>query len=157
MTRPRARLPLAALVAAVSLSLGGCSLLGSTLAEQAPADDVFSIVVGDCLDDAAIVDDVVATVPIVDCAEPHDSEVFASHDVDGVEFPGDAELDEALTAFCQGDAFEEFVGVPWLDSELETSGYYPTESSWANGDRELLCVIRDDSGPTTGSLEGAGR
>lgn len=157
MTRLRTRLAAAAVGALLVAPLAGCSLLGSTLAEQAPADDVFSIVVGDCLNDAAVEGDVVSTVPIVACTESHDSEVYASHDLDGVEFPGDAALDAALAEFCQGEAFEDFVGIPWLESELETSGFYPTESSWANGDRELLCVIRDSAGPSTGSLENAER
>ena len=134
-------------VAAIILLLAGCT--------AAPdGDDVFSIVVGDCLDDADVADEV-TTLPIVDCAEPHDSEVFARTDSTDAAFPGADALQEALVAFCRGDAFTEFVGIPFADSRYATRGYYPTSESWANGDRELLCTLIDESGAQlTGSLAG---
>ncbi len=117
-------------------------------------DDVFSIVVGDCLDDADVPDEV-TTLPIVDCAEPHDSEVFARTEATGTTFPGDDVLQGMLAEFCRGDAFTEFVGLPFVESRYATRGYYPTAESWANGDRELLCTVVDESGAQlTGSLAG---
>lgn len=134
-------------VAAIILLLAGCT--------SAPdGDDVFSIVVGDCLNDADVADEV-TTLPIVDCAEPHDSEVFARTESTEATFPGADALQETLVAFCRGDAFTEFVGIPFADSRYATRGYYPTSESWANGDRELLCTLIDESGTQlTGSLAG---
>lgn len=138
---------------ALAVALSGCGALGGVFDASTPDRDVFEIVVGDCLDDGSVPDEV-TTVPIVDCAVPHDSEVFASTEVDGDVFPGDAELETLLTEFCQGAAFLDFTGLAYVDSAYYTGGYYPTAASWASGDRELLCTIRDDDGPTTGSLEG---
>jgi hypothetical protein len=137
-------------LAAAILMLSGCSLLG-----DAPADDdVFSIVVGDCLDDADVPDEV-TSLRTVDCAEPHDSEVFARTEASGSTFPGGDVLQDELGAFCRDDAFTEFVGIPFAESRYGTRGYFPTAESWANGDRELLCTIVDESGAQlTGSLAG---
>ena len=140
----------AALAAAV-LVLAGCSLLGAPADE---GDDVFSIVVGDCLDDADVPEEV-TTLPIVDCDGPHDSEVFAGTTATGDDFPGSDVLQGRLVEFCRGDAFTEFVGIPFADSRYATRGYYPTAESWANGDRELLCTLIDESGAQlTGSVAG---
>jgi hypothetical protein len=103
------------------------------------------------------VSDEVTSVPLVECSEPHDSEVFARSDSTSASFPGDAALSDELTTFCTGDAFTDFVGIPYFDSIYETSGYFPTEGSWGDGDRELLCTIWDPAGQVTGSLSGIGR
>ncbi|GHF18006.1 septum formation family protein [Pseudolysinimonas yzui] len=135
-------------------ALAGCSVLESVVTGVPEGEaDVFTLTIGDCLNDLSAPDEV-TTVPIVDCAEPHDTEVFARTDSTSAEFPGDAALSDELTTFCQGDAFTEFVGIPYADSIYATSGYFPTEGSWGNGDRELLCTIGDPNGQTTGSLAG---
>jgi hypothetical protein len=153
-TRIRPLPALGAAILALTL-LSGCNALEGFLAPAAVTDhDVFTISVGDCLDDADVGAEVV-TVPIVDCSEPHDSEVFARTEVAGDTFPGADELEARLTEFCQGEAFTDFLGVPYVESEYYTGGYYPTASSWASGDRELLCTVRDEGARTTGSLEGA--
>lgn len=130
---------------AVALLLTGCG--------AAPGgDDVFSIVVGDCLDDAGVADEV-TTLPIVDCADPHDSEVFARTESTEAVYPGAEALEQTLIDFCRGDAFTAFVGIPFAESRYATRGYFPTAQSWSNGDRELLCTLIDESGERlTGSL-----
>lgn len=134
-----------ALALAAVLLLAGCTA-------PSDGDDVFSIAVGDCLNDAGVPDEV-TTLPIVDCAEPHDSEVFARLEVTGAAFPGAAELQQELVEYCRGDVFTAFIGVAFADSRYGTRGYFPTEESWANGDRELLCTVVDESGAQlTGTL-----
>jgi hypothetical protein len=152
------RLLSGAVIALAAAALAGCSVLESVLPGVPDAlpegeADVFTIAVGDCLNDASI-SDVVTSVPIVDCAEPHDSEVFARTDSTTPEFPGDAAISDELLAFCQGDVFTQFVGIPYADSVYETSGYFPTQDSWSSGDRELLCTIWDPAGPNSGTLAG---
>jgi hypothetical protein len=39
-------------------------------------------------------------VPIIDCSEPHDSEVFARTDTTTADFPCDHALVDELDAFC---------------------------------------------------------
>ena len=157
MARTRSRILLAlAGTVLVAPALSGCGAVDGLFAQTPSVDDVFTIVVGDCLNDVDVTGQV-TNVPIVDCAEPHDSEVFARTLASGTAFPGDEELEAELTVFCQGEAYTEFVGIPYAESEYFTGGYYPTAASWASGDRELLCTVRAEGSQTTGSLEGAER
>jgi hypothetical protein len=155
-----------ATILAAGLALSGCSILNTITGGVQRDDDgnvtqgndnadVFSIAVGDCLNDADVSGEV-QTVPIVSCDEPHDSEAYYSYIVADGAFPGDdAIADEA--GFACVSAFDTFVGVLYEDSELDATYYSPTAESWSNGDREILCIIYDPAGPVTGSLEGAQR
>jgi hypothetical protein len=141
-------------VVLVGAALGGCSLLGSFGEGPPPGElDAFEIKVGDCLNDADVSDEI-TSVPFVDCSEPHDSEVFARTEITGDIFPGNDELETELAAFCRGDVFTQFIGVEYADSKYDTSGYYPSDSSWKNGDRELLCTVWKKSAQVTGTLKG---
>ena len=140
------------LLAGVALS--GCSLLSSfTDAPPEGEVDAFSIKVGDCLNDATVSEEV-TTIPLVDCSEPHDSEIFARTDLAGDTFPGNDSLETELATFCRGDVFTQFIGVAYADSRYDTSGYYPSDESWASGDRELLCTVWDPDAQVTGTLAG---
>lgn len=154
-------------VASAGLALSGCSLLpmfgGGTATRDDSGEviegndntDVFTLQVGDCLNDATAAE-TVETIPTVPCDEPHDSEIYASYIIEGDVFPGtDAVIAEADAACLE--AFPGFVGLPYSDSIYYYSYYFPTEGSWANGDREVLCTIYDEAGQVTGSLENIGR
>ena len=147
-------------LALASITLAGCSLLpgggGNDPAPTASAseegDDVFSIEVGDCLNDADA-DAVVSRVPIVECTEPHDSEAFDTGNVPDGEFPGEDAITEAAEQLC-GPSFISFVGLDYSESLYDYSFYFPTEESWASGDRAVLCVaFADDGAKITGSLK----
>ena len=70
------RIGLAALVAA-GVILSGCSA------------EVLTLDVGVCFDDPEAFDLVESSdVPIVDCDDPHDNEVYANVDLSGDEYPG---------------------------------------------------------------------
>jgi len=147
-------------VGAAGFALAGCSLLpgGGTstdTGENGETVDVFTIAVGDCLNDQDIEGEV-SDVVKVDCAEPHASEAYASIIMEDGDFPGDAVVEEQAVADCTTE-FNSFVGVDYQTSALDFAYYYPTQASWENGDREILCLIVDPAGPVTGSLQGAGR
>lgn len=156
-----------ATVAIAGLALSGCSLLNQitnntprddtgTVTEGNDDADVLSIRVGDCLNDAGT-SGTVTTAPIVPCSEPHDSEAYASIQLDDGDFPGDQAISATADGLCH-DAFEGFAGIAWEDSVYDYSYYLPTEDSWNNrGDREVLCTIFDSNGQTTGSLANVGR
>lgn len=156
-----------ATVAAAAFALTGCSLLGNVLGGgegviegEGEATDAFDIKVGDCLNDAAAGTEV-TVVPRVACSEPHDSEVFASLSMDDGEFPGSDAVYGFADAGCSIE-FANFVGIDYDISEFYVSWYEPTVQSWAEGDREILCVIYQTGASgeplqTTGSLEGAAR
>ena len=149
-------------LSAASVALAGCSLLGggggATTAptdDATTGDDVFSIKVGDCLNDADVESEA-SEVPAVDCAQPHDSEAFASIVMADGEFPGADAVKSQSETGCTAQ-FNTFVGVDYGASTLDFSYYYPTAQSWAQGDREILCLVVDPAGQTTGSLKGAAR
>lgn len=100
------------LLTAAAVALAGCSFAESIVTGVPEGEtDVFTLGIGDCLNDLSAPDEV-TTVPIVECSEPHDSEVFALTDTTTAEFPGDQALFDELDAFCQGEEFTNFVGIP---------------------------------------------
>jgi len=155
-------------VASAGLALSGCSLIDQFTGGGTPTrddtgevidgndnTDVFTLQVGDCLNDSTATD-TVDTVPTVPCSEPHDSEIFASVIMQGDTFPGTEAVVTEADAACL-DAFAGYVGVEYADSLYYYSYYFPTEGSWAGGDREILCTIYDEAGQVTGSLQNIGR
>ena len=151
-------------IAAATVALAGCSLLGQVNGGGTGTDDggdgegtdtsAFAIKVGDCLNDADVSGEV-ETVPVIACTEPHDSEAYASIIMDDGDFPGADEVDTQAQDGCLG-AFEGYVGASYDASKFEISYYFPTEATWANGDREILCVLYDPAGQTTGSAKASG-
>lgn len=137
-----------------AIALAGCSLLGAgTDKTDEDADDVFSIEVGDCLNDADV-DGEVSEVPIVECTVEHDSEAYAKGNLADGDFPDDDTLTAGAEAIC-GPAFNTFIGLGYEESAYDYNYYVPTAESWANGDREVMCIAyADDASRLTGSLKG---
>ena len=163
---PRARALALVAVTAAALALSGCSVLGqlgNTTARDASGAptaantdaDVFSIKVGDCLDDASS-SGTVTTAPIVPCSQPHDSEAYTSVQMTDGAFPGADAVTSRANEAC-ADAFPAFIGIAYDDSDLSISYYFPTKESWANGDRQIMCTVYDDGVKTTGTLKLAKR
>jgi len=155
-------------VGAATVALSGCSILNSLTGGGQPtrdetgevvegneATDVFTLQVGDCLNDATAAE-TVDTIPTVPCSEPHDSEIYASIIMSGDVYPGDDAVIAEADAACL-DAYAGFAGVAYADSVYYYSYYFPTEGSWSGGDREILCTIYDQAGKITGSLQNIGR
>ncbi len=117
--------------------------------------DVFEVELGDCIG-AFNAEEEVTDVSVAPCDEKHDQEVFTIAEVPDGEFPGSDSFQDQVENDCIPE-FETFVGIPYADSELEIKWLEPTESSWSEGDRELVCTVYDESGPVTGTLEGAER
>ncbi len=117
---------------------------------------VFSLPVGTCFDDQEAEE--ISSVPQVDCSEPHDNEVFALIDYTETDvYPGPEEISDIGTNVCI-EQFEAYVGIDYLSSALEVFSIYPSEDSWADGDRELICVLYNvDLSKLTASMEGAAR
>lgn len=99
---------------------------------------VLDVAVGDCFDDPD--SEIVSTLSVVDCAEPHDNEIFATVQIQGGTFPGDAGVGDFAVDACL-DEFEPYVGESYATSPLDYFYLGPTEDSWNNGDREVLCVL----------------
>lgn len=156
----------AALSCTAVAALAGCSLLGGadeperneegdvTAASDA---DAFAIRVGDCLETMDWGTEGFSSVPVIPCAEPHESEVYAAVDLPDGDYPGDESIATQSDEFCAGE-FESFVGAAWETSALSYGYLSPSQDSWEQGnDREVLCLIMDPAGLTTGSLAGSAR
>ena len=122
--------------------------------EDVAADE---LEVGDCVEldvDATEV----TTLPLVDCDESHQGEVFHVERLEGGdEFPGEESVAAQGQEMCAGEAFEDYVGTSYLRSELEIYTVYPSAFTWGRGDREIVCLaIRPDGGDLTESVRDSG-
>lgn len=118
--------------------------------------DVFELRVGDCVDGFDN-DEQLSTIRAVPCEEEHTDEIFAAVAIPNEgDYPGDEVVVELANAGCY-DEFEEFVGLPWDESELDFGLLAPTEHSWSDGDREVLCTVGHPNRSTTGTLRDSNR
>ncbi len=118
-------------------------------------ESVFSLEEGSCFDDPASFAQV-SEVDTVDCAEPHDNEVYLiTRYQGGGSFPGSAEHEQAAYTSCLS-GFENFVGVPYEASRFDIAALWPSRESWDEaGDREIICAVYDLTGAKiTGSVRG---
>lgn len=97
-----------------------------------------------------------STVEVVDCTEMHDAEVYASRVLADGAFPGTEAVAATALQECEAQ-FANFVGVTLANSDLTYQYFAPNAGSWTAGDRAVLCLIHDKTGPVTGSLENAAR
>lgn len=171
MKRTSRRLRAAGLITAVlpiTLAASGCSAVDDLLGNDEPERDeqtgevtevaedisVFDITTGDCLGDFP--DGEVETVDLYPCEEEHVQQVFMITEIEDEELPGQEQLEELILDDCL-PTFEEFVGLPYEESELQINYLAPSEETWQEGDRDIVCTVVDPSGSVTGSLEGAAR
>jgi len=115
---------------------------------------VFDLETGDCFNDVAGEEDgEQSTVPVVDCAGPHDNEIYYEYSIDARgSYPGEDEVIAGADAVCATE-FAAFVGVGLADSDLTYFPVYPTEESWAAGDRVVYCALyASDLSKLTGSM-----
>ena len=161
----RSTLTAAAGAVLLVVSLAGCNALGDTVGQVVDVDgdtSAFDVTVGDCINDAeATAADEVSNVTVVECTEPHDYEAYETITMTEDEFPGETGVSSAADDGCYA-AFEEFVGISYDDSLLTFTYFAPTEGSWADGDKEILCMVVDvdengDVVQSSESLEGAAR
>lgn len=117
---------------------------------------VFKFRVGDCFDDPSTTSDEVTDVAGVPCSGPHDNEVFHLYDLPDGSFPGSADIEESVATECL-PAFESYVGISYQISELFLFPLTPTEDSWAQSDREVVCALYADGEQLTGSMKGSSR
>jgi hypothetical protein len=92
----------------------------------------------------------------VDCAAPHDSELYALVALPDGPWPGQKAVDASSEQPCL-DQFAGYVGVAYEQSALDLAPMPPDEASWGAGDRQVWCLVVDPAGPLTGSVRGSGR
>lgn len=124
-------------------------------APDGETQDVFDVGLGDCISNFNA-EEQVSELTVIPCEEEHDQEVFGVFEVPDGDFPGSEAFEAQVTTDCVAE-FANFVGLDYNESALDIQWLEPTEESWAQGDRELVCTVLDPAGPVTGTLEGANR
>ncbi|GAB2504327.1 hypothetical protein GCM10027063_49500 [Promicromonospora xylanilytica] len=123
--------------------------------------EIPDLAVGDCFDTSATSGQTTLyRIPVVACTTAHGGEIYAETTApDSLAgkggTPTQQELWDAADAYCYPE-FTKFVGMRWARSELQYWPIAPSEESWAEGDRRILCVVESEK-PVTGSLKGAQR
>lgn len=92
----------------------------------------------------------------LDCTEPHDGEVFFVDAYPGSDYPSDDDFSSYADAQCL-PSFTEFTGSDYNDQDVLDVGWFtPTQGSWDNGDRQVVCYLAPvDGGRTSQSYRGA--
>lgn len=105
--------------------------------------------VGDCITDQELTPGYAEVVP---CEEPHVREVFLLSEVE-VDGYDREEIDEFAQGICgDPEAVAEYAGAT---ADLAVFWYVPTEEEFDEGERYLVCALRNASDePLTGSLQG---
>jgi Septum formation len=144
----------------VVVALAGCATQPDDEATDSPPESgevgVFDLEVGDCLADFQDATQM-SRVEAAPCSEPHSDEIYASGSLpESGDFPGAEAVESAAQDICLRH-YQPFVGLPYEDSVLDIGYLTPTEDSWSDGDRAVLCTIFDPLQEVVGSLRGAQR
>lgn len=117
-------------------------LLTCALLAGCAAPEPQELEVGDCLL-VAQVGERADDVPVVDCGEPHEAEVYAV--VEPAALAALSAYDaEAVIAVAEEECvalFEGYVGEPYRTSALDVFYTYPLEDRWDLGEREVVCAV----------------
>ncbi|MEJ1230986.1 MAG: septum formation family protein [Galbitalea sp.] len=147
------------LVLAVGVAALSPSLLSSARLPAAPVSA--QLQVGDCIDDTLSAAVGTMAVPsIVSCQTPHKAEIvfvgMTDRAPDTQGYPGDAWLSSHVQELCELP-FQSYVGTPVATSSLGREVFFPSEETWTDGDRSVVCAVYDPAQQTIGSLAGSGR
>lgn len=121
----------------VVLGFIGFGFIGSQLDGKEPVEN---LAVGDCFVAGQVEE--IDQVPVVQCSEPHDSEVMASVEIEGFasQYPGEDPLFDALFDECV-TLFPSYVGEPFETSLYYIDTWIPLLDGWNDGDRTGLCTV----------------
>lgn len=117
--------------------------------------DAFQVRLGDCFNDPDDYTEELYSLPGVPCSEPHDNEAYAVFDLT-MESYSEYEIADTSESACI-DRFAAYVGRDYESSVLDVATMYPTQESWSQDDREVVCALYDMSGEKlVGSVKGSG-
>jgi hypothetical protein len=105
--------------------------------------------VGDCTADD-LPGGEIDLVDLVPCDGPHRLEAYAVFDLPAGPFPGQKDVDRLSEGGCTS-RFEDFVGIPWDDSEHDFQFVTPIKEIWED-DRAVICFA-DPGGTIRGTLK----
>jgi hypothetical protein len=146
-------------VTVTPLSAAGAQAVDPTLTV---ADRWFGLAIGDCVADFDTgvdpTDPTIEKPEVVPCSGAHYGEVYAIASIEGDSLPNEATFRLHSREVCAGPLFASYVGVEeYEDSELLYDVLYPAERSWEHGTHQMVCLLVEEGGSTTGSLKGSAR
>jgi len=108
--------------------------------------------VGDCIN--APPEDMarVTSLPEVECSQPHEGEVYAIVKVTDSDFPGQSVLETEYRNQCLPE-LESYAPAATTDPDISISILYPTQETWDQGDRDVVCIATTED-KRTGSIKG---
>ncbi|MCB1257011.1 MAG: septum formation family protein [Microthrixaceae bacterium] len=112
-------------------------------AELVPMKDLEQ---GACFDPQSDAKSMTRAVWQVNCEEPHSYEIYAELTFEGdtsgrgATYPGVPTVQDQAERRCY-ELFEAFVGVRWSISDLDIRTWWPSQTSWDNHDRKILCAV----------------
>lgn len=123
----------------------------STIPDVEPGDTVAvgSLRPGQCATPTS--DDLfVESFQVTECDNQHANEVIAIYDIPdgtypGDEYPGNSLIGRDAYERCQ-PLFEGYVGTPFWDSVYDIKTITPAASTWAEGDRTVVCLVNGVDG-----------
>jgi len=104
---------------------------------------------GDCLKELPD-SGLVITVNTASCSEPHTGEIFSVMKMPDGDFPGTFAIEEYQNK-CAPE-LADYSPEAAQDPDVGLFVLYPSEDSWAQGDRAVTCIATTDS-PRTGTLK----
>ena len=124
-------------ISLVAVAVFGIGFVAAQLDGSEPIDQLS---VGQCFDPGTATE--VLNVPVVDCNELHEAELFGKVEIDafGSEFPGHEAVYEWANAECEAQFFA-YVGEPYAESRYWIEVFTPTADGWDDGDRTGLCTV----------------
>jgi hypothetical protein len=119
------------------------------VAYQVPV--VFKLRQGDCFNGQNDIG-----VTISDCSSPHAAEVFATFPAIGpATWPGDVTLQAQAESGC-ASRLAGYMNPDLAANALDQEFIYPDAVAWQAGVRAVICDVRSQDGPITGSVRRQG-
>ena len=113
----------------------------AALAAACSSGNVFELEVGQCFNDPDNFEQV-SDVEMIDCSDPHDNEAYHLYEMTQGDFPGDAAVQDLAQIECIGK-FDAYVGSDYATSSLDIGAFFPTNETWDQDDREVICFLYD--------------
>jgi Septum formation len=146
---------------AIVLGVVAALVIGFIVFRDRLTSNVNDLAVGECIDKPTTTD-AVSDVQRQPCNEPHDGEVFAVLRHTGASdatYPVSIAFDNFVNDECE-PAIQTYTGrtvAEILSAGLDFGYFYPSASSWADGDRRVTCfILRADDQKMTGSVRAGG-
>jgi hypothetical protein len=90
-------------------------------------------------------------VTALPCASAHEAEVFATFLLPETAWAGEDAVQAAAQAGCRS-RLSGYMNPQLAKTALSQEAIYPDQTTWASGVRTVVCDVRSDDGPITGSV-----